>query len=93
MALLDDYENGESRTMGVPPTPGSRRTTPEGVAWEYEVEGGQAAGSVWLYSPNPESRAIGDPDWVKLFASKERAKKWLEGSEPKRDVWQYPVQE
>lgn len=101
---LDDYEDGESRTMGDPEWVkvfASGRAVdawlqdydPEGVAWEYEVEGGPAQGSVWLCLPDPTSRAIGEPDWIKLFASKERAQKWLEDNEPKRDIWQYPVQE
>lgn len=66
---------------------------PEGVAWEYEVEGGPVEGSVWLCLPDPASRAIGEPDWIKLFVSKECAQKWLEDNKPKRDIWQYPVQE
>lgn len=100
---LDDYENGESRTVGDPEwmkvfaSGGAadawlQDNDAEGVAWEYEVEGGPTDGSVWLCLPDPASRAIGDPDWVKLFASKERAQKWLEGNEPKRSIWRYPVQ-
>jgi hypothetical protein len=57
------------------------------------VEVGPVEGSVWLCQSDPVSRAIGEPDWIKLFASKERAQKWLEGNEPNRDIWQYPVQE
>lgn len=101
---LDDYENGEARTAGhaewvkVFASGGAadawlQDNYPEGVAWEYEVEGGPAQGSVWLCLPDPASRAIGEPDWIKLFASKERAQKWLEGNEPKRNIWQYPVQD
>ncbi|MGY4325627.1 hypothetical protein ACVWWG_000041 [Bradyrhizobium sp. LB7.2] len=48
---------------------------------------------MWLCLPDPASRAIGEPDWIKLFASKERAQKWLEDNEAKRDIWQYPIQE
>jgi hypothetical protein len=69
-----------------------KENDPEGVAWEYEVEGGPAAGSVWLYSPDPGSRDVGDVDWVRLFASKESANKWVEANEPNRDIWEYPVQ-
>ncbi|MCK1480600.1 type II toxin-antitoxin system VapC family toxin [Bradyrhizobium sp. 197] len=83
---LDDYENGESRTMGDPEwvkvfaSGGAadawlQDNDPEGVAWEYEVEGGPVEASVWLCLPDPASRAIGEPDWIKLFASKERARK------------------
>ncbi|MDH2350540.1 hypothetical protein QCM80_07635 [Bradyrhizobium sp. SSUT112] len=85
---LDDYENSKSRMMGDPgwvkvfasvdvADTWFKENDPEGVAWEYEVEGGQAQRSVWLYSPDPTSRAIGDLDWVKLFASNEGAEKWL----------------
>lgn len=88
---LDDYENGESRTMGDPEWVkvfASERAADawlqdndrEGVAWEYEVQGGPAEGSVWLCLPDQASRAIGEPDWIKLFASKER-EKWLEGND------------
>lgn len=101
---LDDYENGELRTIGDPEWVklfASGRAAdawlqdndPEGVAWEYEVEGGPVEGSVWLCLPDPVSRAIGEPNRIKLFASKERAQKWLEDNEPTRDIWQYPVQE
>lgn len=101
---LDDYENGESRTMGdrgwvkVFASGGAadawlQDNDPGGVAWEYEVEGGPVEGWVWLCLPDPGSRAIGEPDWIKLFASKERAQKWLENNEAKRDIRQYPVQE
>ncbi|MGY4345087.1 hypothetical protein ACVWXM_001551 [Bradyrhizobium sp. GM7.3] len=48
---------------------------------------------MWLCLPDPASRAIGEPDWIKLFVSKECAQKWLEDNKPKRDIWQYPVQE
>jgi hypothetical protein len=101
---LDDYQDGTVRTIGEPgwikvfasPDAADRwfkENDPEGVAWEYEVEGGPAGGSVWLYSPDRASRAIGDPDWAKLFASNESAKKWIEDNEPKPDIWEYPVQE
>jgi hypothetical protein len=101
---LDDYENGKLRTMGDPEwmkvfaseaaaDASLQDNDPEGVAWEYEVEGGPAEGSVWLCLPDPASRAIGEPDWIKLFASKERAQRWLDGNEPRRDSWQYRVKE
>jgi hypothetical protein len=70
-----------------------KENDPEGVAWEYEVEGGPAEGSVWLYSPDPGSRDVGDADWVRLIVSKDSAKKWVEANEPNRDIWEYPVQE
>jgi hypothetical protein len=70
-----------------------KENDPEGVAWEYEVEGGPAEGSVWLYSPDPGSPDVGDADWVRLFVSKDSAKKWVEANEPNRDIWEYPVQE
>ncbi|MCK1337528.1 hypothetical protein IVB38_16220 [Bradyrhizobium sp. 38] len=101
---LDDYQKGESRTIGDPgwvkvfASGGAadawlQDNDLEGVAWEYQVEGGPVEGSVWFCLPDPASRAIGEPDWIKLFASKERAQKWLEDNEPKRDIWQYPIQE
>lgn len=65
---------------------------PEGVAWGYEVEGAQAHRSIWLYSPDRESRAIGDSDWAKLFASKELARKWVDKHDPNGEIWEYPVQ-
>jgi len=61
-----------------------KENDPEGVAWEYEVEGGPAEGSVWLYSPDPGSRDVGDADWVRLIVSKDSAKKWVEANEPNR---------
>jgi hypothetical protein len=101
---LNDYQGGTSRRIGDPEwvkvfgsAQGSEKwleqNDAEGVVWEYEVEGGQAQRSIWLYAPNPQSRAIGDPDWVKLFASKERAEISVENNDPKRDVWEYPIQE
>ena len=101
---LDDYQDGRTHAAGEPgwikvfasadvADRWFRENDPEGVAWEYEVNGGPAAGSVWLYSPDPGSRDVGDVDWVRLFASKESAKKWVETNEPNRDIWEYPVQE
>jgi len=101
---LDDYQNGILRTIGEAgwirlfasadaADRWFKKNDPEGVAWEYEVDGRPAEGSVWLCSPDPGSRDVGDADWVKLFASKESAKKWVETNEPNRDIWEYPVQE
>ncbi|MBB4366216.1 hypothetical protein GGD65_007286 [Bradyrhizobium sp. CIR18] len=55
---------------------------PEGVAWEYEIEGGQRQASVWIYLPDENSRAIGDTSWAKLFACKRAADEWLERNAP-----------
>jgi hypothetical protein len=101
---LDDYQDGKALTMGEPgwakvfaSAEAADRwfqgNDPEGVVWEYNVEGGQARGSVWLYSRAPETGAIGDPNWIKLFASKDSAKKWIEDNDPKGKIWEYPVQE
>ena len=72
-----------------------KENDPEGVAWEYEVEGGPGAkdrsGST---SPDPGSRDVGDADWVRLIVSKdERGRSGLSRREPNRDIWEYPVQE
>lgn len=101
---LNDYENGTARTIGDPDwvkvfaSAGRvdqwlEQNDPEGVAWEYEVAGGRPQGSVWLCSPDPASRSIGDPDWVRLFNSKENARKWVEVNDPKRKIWEYSLQE
>ncbi|WP_144441565.1 hypothetical protein [Bradyrhizobium sp. CCGE-LA001] len=100
---LNAYENGASRTVDDPErvkvfasAEAADRwfddNDPEGVAWEYQVDGGPAEGSVWLYSPDPASRAIGDPDWLKLFASAEAANKWLEQNYPRGKMGEYPIQ-
>ncbi|MDE5463653.1 hypothetical protein [Bradyrhizobium sp. CSS354] len=70
-----------------------KENDPEGVAWEYEVEGGRARGSVWLHSHDPDSRDIGDVDWVRLFASQACAEKWVEQNDPTGKIWEHPVQE
>ncbi|MCK1616581.1 hypothetical protein IVA96_07950 [Bradyrhizobium sp. 159] len=101
---LDEYQDGESRMIGDPEwvrvfasaevaDRWFKENDPEGVAWEYRVEGGPAEGSVWLYSPDPASRAIGDPDWLTLFASMEGAKKWFEQNDSSGEIGEYPVQE
>jgi hypothetical protein len=101
---LNDHENAKSRTFGDPdwikvfasPDAADRwlaQHDPEGVAWEHEVVGGRAQRSVWVCSPDPASRAIGDPAWIKLFASKESAQEWVEISDPNRRIFEYPVQE
>jgi hypothetical protein len=98
---LDDYQDGRVRMIGEPgwvkvfaSAEDAGRwleaNDSEGVAWEYEVEGGQARGSVWLSLPDPGSRAIGEPDWVKLFGSKESAQKWLEDNKPEREFLGVP---
>jgi hypothetical protein len=58
----------------------------KGVAWEYEIEGGQRQSSVWIYLADENSRAIGDASWVRLFASKEAA-------DANGTTWLYPVDE
>ncbi|MBH5371733.1 hypothetical protein HZZ16_27220 [Bradyrhizobium sp. CNPSo 4016] len=63
------------------------------MAWEYEVEGGQPRGSVWLSSSAPETGAIGDPNWIKVFASKDSAEKWVKNNDSNREIWEYLVQE
>ncbi|MGY4368865.1 hypothetical protein ACVW1A_004930 [Bradyrhizobium sp. LB1.3] len=101
---LDDYQDGKTRAIGEPgwikvfasadaADRWFKENDPEGVAWEYQVDGGRAEGSVWLYSPDPGSRDVGDADWVRLFVSKEGAKEWVEANVPKREIWEYPVQE
>ena len=70
-----------------------KENDPEGVAWEYEVEGGRARGSVWFHSHDPESTDIGDVDWVTLFASQACAEKWVEQNDPTGKIWEHPVQE
>jgi len=64
------------------------RHDPEGVAWEYEIEGGQRQTSVWMFFADESSRAIGNTAWAKLFASKETAETWLQQNAPKREVWE-----
>jgi hypothetical protein len=66
---------------------------PEGVAWEYEIEGGQRQTSFWIHLTDENSRAIGDASWAKLFASKQVADKWLEQNAPNGKIWSYPVEE
>ena len=101
---LEDYRNGRTLVAGEPgwikvfasadvADRWFKENDPEGVAWEYEVEGGPPEGSVWLYSPDPGSPDVGDADWVRLIVSKDSAKKWVEANEPNRDIWEYPVQE
>lgn len=101
---LNDHDDRTSRTPGDPQwvkvfasadaaEKWFKENDPEGVVWEYELEGGRAQRSIWLYSCDPGSRAIGDPDWFKLFASKEAAEKWVESHDPTGKVRQYPVEE
>ncbi|WP_143273775.1 hypothetical protein [Bradyrhizobium canariense] len=101
---IDDYRDGRRRAAGEPgwikvfesadvAERWFKENDPEGVAWEYEVGGGRARGSVWLYSHDPESRDVGDVDWVRLFASQGCAEKWVEQNDPTGKIWEYPVQE
>jgi hypothetical protein len=101
---LNDNENGKSRTLGDPDwikvfasadvaDRWLAQHDPEGVAWEHEVAGGPAERSIWVCSSDPASRAIGDPAWIKRFASKESAQQWIEINDPKCRIWEYPVQE
>jgi hypothetical protein len=67
---LKDYQGGTSRGTGDPElvkvfgsAQGAEKwleeNDPEGVAWEYELEGGQAQQSIWLYAPNPSRERLG----------------------------------
>ena len=99
---LNDYEHGQQRNVGDPEwvkvfasaEAADRwfdKHDPEGVAWEYEVEGGQRQTSVWIHLADENSRAIGDASWAKLFASKQAADNWLEQNAPNGRAWSYPV--
>lgn len=101
---LNDYEHGTQRNVGeaewvkvfASAEAADRwfdQHDPEGVAWEYEIEGGQLQSSVWIYLADENSRAFGDASWAKLFASKRAADRWLEQNAPHRTTWSYPVEE
>lgn len=101
---LDDFDRGTQRTIGDPewvkvfPSAEAAdrwfdKHDPEGVAWEYEIEGGPRQTSVWIFLADEVSRAIGDLAWAKLFASRQAAEKWLEQNAPGGKIWEYPVEE
>lgn len=101
---LDDFERGTQRTIGDPEwvkvfasaEAADRwfdKHDPDGVAWEYEIEGGPRQASVWIFLADERSREIGDPGWIKLFASEEAAEEWLEQNAPSGQSWEYPVEE
>ncbi len=52
------------------------------------------AKTVWIYlnEHDGERRHIGDEDWVKVFASREAADRWLAKNEPEGVAWEYPVE-
>ncbi|MGX4771106.1 hypothetical protein ACWAUC_15075 [Bradyrhizobium guangdongense] len=99
---LNDYQQGTRRNVGDPEwvkvfgceEAASRwldRHDPEGVVWEYEIEGGRRESSIWIYPADNRSREIGARGWAKLFASKEAAENWLEQNAPTGKAWAYPV--
>lgn len=101
---LNDFDNGDQRKPGDPEWVklfGSddaadgwlQKHDPEGVAWAYEVEGGPRRAFLWIYLADEHSRAIGDPAWAKLFASRQVAEQWLEQSAPNGKIWDYPLEE
>ncbi|QQO19135.1 hypothetical protein JJB98_04045 [Bradyrhizobium diazoefficiens] len=101
---LDDFDRGTRRTIGDPEwvkvfasaeaaDRWFHKHDPEGVAWEYEIEGGPRQASVWIFLSAEGSREIGDPGWIKLFATERAAEKWLEQNAPTRQSWEYPVEE
>lgn len=101
---LNDFDRGTRRTIGDPEwvkvfasaDAADRwfdKHDPEGVAWEYEIEGGARQASVWIFLADEVSRAIGDLAWAKLFASRQAAEKWLEQNAPGGKIWEYPLEE
>jgi hypothetical protein len=101
---LDDFDRGTWRTIGDPEWVKVFASAeaadrwfdehdPEGVAWEYEIEGGPRQASVWIFLAEEGSREIGDPTWIKLFASEEAAQKWLEQNAPGGKILEYPIEE
>ncbi len=101
---LNDYDHGTQRKAGDvewakvfasedDATKWLDQHDPEGVAWEYEIEGGQRQTSVWIYLADESSRAIGDSSWAKLFASKQAAEKWLNQTARNGKIWEYPIEE
>lgn len=101
---LDDLNEGERRNVGDPEwlkvfasADAAHRWfdkhDPEGVAWEHEIEGGPRQQSVWILVADEDSRAVGDPAWISLFASRQAAEKWLEQNSPNGKIAEYPIQE
>lgn len=101
---LNDFERGTQRTIGDPDWAKVFASAeaadrwfdthdPEGVAWEYEIAGGPREASAWIFLADEASREIGDPTWIKLFASRKSAQNWLEQNAHGGKIWEYPVEE
>ncbi|MCK1716066.1 MULTISPECIES: hypothetical protein [unclassified Bradyrhizobium] len=101
---LNAYDDGERRHVGDPERMKVfasanaadrwfKQHDPEGVAWEYEIEGGPRQEAVWIHVADEVSRAVGDPAWMRLFASKQAAEKWLEQNAPNGKIADYPIEE
>lgn len=101
---LNDFDRGTQRSIGDPEWVKMFASAeaadrwfdthdPEGVAWEYEIEGGPRHASVWIFLADGGSRQVGDPAWIKLFASHKSAQNWLEQNARGGKIWEYPVEE
>lgn len=99
---LDDFDRGSQRTIGDPEwvkvfasaeaaDRWFEEHDPEGVAWEYEIEGEPRQASVWIFLADEGSREIGDSSWAKLFASEEAAEKWQNA--PSGKIWENQIEE
>jgi hypothetical protein len=95
---LNDFEHGHQRKPGDPDWVklfGSddaadrwlQKHDPEGIASEYKIEDGPRRASLWIYAW--DSCAIGDPDWTKLFVSRQVAEQWLEQNAPEGKIWNF----
>jgi hypothetical protein len=78
--------------------PAAERSSREVVNATVERRGRlrRSGRTVWIYLNdynNGSQRSIGDPEWVKLFASKKAADAWLETHDPEGVAWEYEIEE
>lgn len=69
------------------------KNDPEGVAWEFSIEGGRTGRAVCVCLATGGSGTLADRDGVTFFASRLAAEKWLENNAPKGKMWEYPLEE
>lgn len=65
------------------------------AAVEHRAELRRTGRTAWIYLNDFDrgtQRTIGDPEWVKVFASAEAADRWFDKHDPEDVAWEYEIE-
>jgi hypothetical protein len=74
----------ETRAAGADKGREETQDHPMKTVWVYD--------KAWHGRKSEEPLRIGDEDWIKIFATKDDANRWIEQNDPEGVAWEYPVE-